>query len=95
MTFTYKSSPVVQSLAKLACDIQDAPNGVAVANELLNAMIAIRKDQKLGSDDLHKHPVVRLLLHKLNTLCNIDDRGGMDSYHQSALLREGEEVEQQ
>ena len=89
----YKSNLVVGRIADTACRIQDASNGRAVAGELVEAMDKLRKEQDMSTEDLNRHPVVCLLLHKLNTLAGIPDEGGGELYRLCVHLRDGEDVE--
>ena len=98
ISVTIKATETVQELAQKALDIQDAANGLAVANFLIEVQRHFREwpngQEQAGSEMSVQNPVSVAVLNKLNHLAAVDqDR--TDCFDACEELARGEDVEWQ
>lgn len=80
-------SRTLEQLAKEANDVQDACNLCAVAQSFARAIRDLRHHCPSGTDELNRHPITRLWLHKMCDLAGIP--GDVNNYSDewAAVLR--------
>ena len=95
-SITIKANDEVRQLAQTAVDIQDACNGVAVANFLIRVQQHFRQDRDQSSWGGYmgdQNPVSRLVANKLADLCRLNCGLCFDEYMACVELAAGRDVE--
>lgn len=95
---TIEPTDIVQKHAKDALLMQDACNSGGVINSLADIKRALSKDAlKTGTDAVNQHPIIIVILDKLNSLARIQGSGNlsriMKAYDAVDRLSRGESAE--